>query len=154
MKVQMISNTDKEYPCVNCGGTNVSIIREGHNPRLKCNACSFLFDGANSLAAQEADAIPESSPETLEAAFEPDREYAAVIDEPDKPVITNVSQVPHKVPIPKLPKYVFISKDRKYFNFVTEKSLKSQALSWEASGRKYDLFELTAKKSVVKLDIS
>lgn len=149
MAAHLISNTDKDYKCVQCGDGNISVIRaDKENPRLKCNGCSFLFDANDALAAEKAGAIPSSSPETLAGAEDPTTIEAHVNHVMDKVRETKA------VRVPRYPKYVLVTKDRSDYAFTTQKDFKKVALTWESFGYKYDIFELTSKKLDVKVDIT
>lgn len=150
MRAVMKRNTDKEYPCVNCGSINANIVREGDDPRLKCNDCGMMFNASASLEAKEADAIPDSAPQI--------EEQEPVVNDPEPRRVQQSdlealyeSNKPKK--IPRYVDYVFISKDRKQYEFISERDLKKTALKWESEGKKYELYELQSKKSSVKIDI-
>lgn len=153
MRAVMKRNTDKEYPCVNCGSINANIVREGDDPRLKCNECGIMFDGSASLEAKEADAIPDSAPEIAEdnpREVQPRGKERGVQLSNDLQPLFDANK-PKK--IPRYVDYVFISKDRKQYEFISERDLKKIALKWESEGKKYELYQLTSKKSSVKVDI-
>lgn len=134
-----MSNTDKEYPCIFCGSSG-NIIREGANPRIKCNSCNGLYDGQDSLNAKEAGMIPDGLPELKEEPYNPlDHKLPDVIE-------TNSGNVP------KSPSHFFVSKSRNRFEFCTKRDFKKTALKWEQEGS-YDCFELVPKKISAKIDI-
>lgn len=160
MTAHFINQTTDPYPCVNCGADDYTVIRQdASNPRLKCNRCKFTYNGADSLAAEEAGAIPTSSAETLASADEPLREHTSTnelqaaqprIDVRDERA-AYASPMVQK--IPKSPAYVFISKRRDRVEYATEKDVKAVALRWESEGPNYDVFALAPKKFEVTLEI-
>lgn len=154
MTVHLTSNTEKEYRCIQCGSDSVNIIREGADPRLKCNGCQMLFDGSQAKAAEKAGAIPDKAPEPIqatvptEAASNP-REVPKS-SEPEK--TSKQEQQKSSTPrIPREPAFVFISRDRKEVEFVTEKELVARTLNWQSRNKNYDLYQLNEKKSTVKV---
>lgn len=148
--------TDKEYPCTHCGSQSYSVVRQDDkNPRLKCSSCNFIYNGEDSERAQNSGEIPESSPETLAEAAEAHREIAE--DRPEskssefgEPFRTAPAT---NINIPRTPKFVFLSKDRKRYEFSTQKDVKAVALRWEAEGINYEVYELTPKKFEVNVNI-
>ena len=153
----LVPATDKAYACTNCGNTAYSIVRQdAKNPRLKCSSCNFVYNGEDSLSAGKRGEIPESSPETLAAADDPDQEIAAERKD---------AEPFHSIPeerslrlrvdraIPRTPKFVFIAKNRKHHEFSTAKDVKTVALRWEADGLNYEVFELAAKEFEVNVNI-
>lgn len=136
-----MKNTEKELPCVHCGSKDTSIIREGNDPRLKCNRCNGMFDASQSIAAQDAGAIPDKPPELQDPNPEPTV----------KPKPESTAQAISK--IPRSPVYVAITKDRQQAEFCTKRDLKKLILGLEAQGLSYDVFELTARKAEAKVHI-
>lgn len=165
MTAHLLKNNDREYKCVTCGSDNVSVIREDkEDPRLKCNSCNFLFNASHATAASKAGAIPESSPESLAGAQEPETirhdpnsfssdlaplEWGASGDDSRR----SFQFGGNAKTVPKTPAYVFISKDRLLTEFSSRKDVKSAALKWAQNGP-FDAFELVPKKFEVNLDIS
>lgn len=157
-----INQDNTVYPCVQCGSENVKIIRsDAQNPRCRCGSCGFVFNGADSLAAEKAGAIKASSAESLASAEEPtSKTYEpGAIEEAEK-TMTEYLQTPYAtlvedagLRIPRTPSFVFLSKDRRRYEFCTKKTLKRTAMKWELTGP-YDVFELAAKKFDLKFDIS
>lgn len=148
----LTGSNDGQYRCTVCGSANVSIIRQdAQNPRCKCGACGFVFNGADSAAAQEAGALPSSSAETLNSTDEANREI-----EDDR---TNTREYvsPRRVVtvVPRQPKYLFITKERKNCvqELVTEKEAKKTILRWEQKESKYEIYELVPKKFDVTVDL-
>lgn len=149
-------NPDTPYQCTVCGNDDVTILRQDpKDPRLKCNACGFVFSGEDSLKAAAAGAIKASSPEALAAAVEPETETykpTKAVEIAERNYQTdNKGYVQAKVP--RTPKYVFMSKDRKQHSFCTERDFKKTVLVWEAKGN-YDVFELNSKTVEVNLNLS
>lgn len=148
--------TDKEYPCTHCGSKSYTIVRQDDkNPRLKCASCNFIYSGEDSERALNSGEIPESSPETLAEAADAHREVAK-----DRPETERLQEAEpfHSPPatdinIPRTPKFVFLSKDRKRSEFSTQKDVKAVALRWEAQGINYEVYELTPKKFEVNVNI-
>lgn len=144
-------NTDKDLPCVSCGGPG-NIIREGADPRLKCLRCNFLYNGSDSEAAKEAGNIPDGPPVIPDTTL-------PKVDRNLREPITDLPKVSQEIPpsslakIPRTPSYVFISKDRTGVEFATKKTLKQIALRWETQGRTFDCFELNPKKVSAKVTI-
>lgn len=169
--VHPIKNTDKSYLCTNCGEGSVSIIRDGTDPRLKCNTCNFVFNGSDSKAAEIAGAIPNGPPKledpnppktdparqpikredyTLPELLDEPKErriQAKPVDHDDHSVHVGGTRIPRKID------YVLVSKDRKKTEFIQEKDLKKVVLRWESGNQNYELFELQPKKSSVNIDI-
>lgn len=148
---------DKEYPCTHCGSKSYTVVRQDEkNPRLRCSSCNFVYSGEDSEKAVNSGAIPESSAETLAEASEPHREVA---DEYEvSPKMKELLDRPAPVPattinIPRTPKFAFLSKDRKRYEFSTQKDVKTVALRWEAEGINYEVYELTPKKFEVNINI-
>lgn len=152
------------YKCVSCGSENVRILREdATNPRCKCNGCGFTFNGADSLAAGEAGAIPDSSSDALAGAEEPERESVDVVadvwdqagaDWRRQGIIPSERTGPQPgYRVPRSPSYVFIAKDGAGVEFCTKKNVKQIALKW-AQGKPFNAYELSPKKFEVNLDIS
>lgn len=142
----LMNNTSKRYPCPNCG-TPGNIIREGADPRMKCNnaRCNFMYDGSASLAAVEANAIPDKPIELDDPIAEP--------LEPEVPVI-RATTTAHSTKLPRTLSFVVVSKDRIDFEFTTKKGLKRVIFEWETSNRRYEVFELSPKKVSANVDIS
>ena len=154
-------DTSESYPCISCGKSDYAFIRQDkQNPRLKCNSCGFVYNGADSLALEKAGEIPSSSAETLAAAEEPER-MIAMPDHPEESSVELVSDyglagkadLRSRPAIPRTPKYVFISKTRKHVEYSTEKDVKSVAMRWESNGLNYDVYELAVKKFDIKVEI-
>ena len=143
-------NTDKEYPCLNCGQLG-NVIREGPTPsetRIKCNSCGFMYNASDSIAAKEQGAIPDGPPDiTPEPA-------------PEKKPITpyvGLKKAGEPLPIgkiPRTPSFVLVSKDRTKTEFATKKSLRQLVLKWEYESISFDVFELTPKAVSTKVDIT
>lgn len=158
---QFIKNTDRDYKCVRCGSPDVNIIRESADPRLKCLRCNFMFDASQAQGAVEAGALPsEPIPDDVPLS-EPIRrntptEGESKDDQRAQDPLQNGSRARkdklHK-PIPRSPNYVFISKDRSQMEFCTEKNVVTTTLRWKSQDINFDLFELTAKTSTVKVNI-
>lgn len=159
--MHIIKNTDKSYPCTNCGSENVSIVREdSQNPRLKCNTCNFMFNGQDSLAAKESGGLKGSSEEELALAAEP--EIYTIEEKPEtwasvETPRTSTGEVSAKLytsskAIPRSPAYLFITKDRRTQEIVSQKDFKKTVLRWE-TGAKYDCYQLSPKQVGVKVEI-
>lgn len=148
---------DKEYPCTHCGSESYTVVRQDDkNPRLRCSSCNFVYSGEDSEKAVNSGAIPESSPETLAKAAEPHREIADEYEETPttgEPFNRTTPVPATNINIPRTPKFVFLSKDRKRSEFSTQKDVKSVALRWEAEGINYEVYELTPKKFEVNVNI-
>lgn len=165
---QFIKNTDKSYPCTQCGVDSPSIIREdpkgGSNPRLRCGACGFMYDGKDSLAATEAGAIKPSSEDSLAMASEPEEStIESPIQEAQReaanarrvqPGQTHYSPFNQVVvdPVPERPAYVFVSKDRKTHEFCTKKDLHPTAIRW--SVKPHNVYELAKLNLNVKVEVA
>lgn len=144
----VIKNTDKEFPCVNCGSQNVSIVREGTDPRLKCNApgCGFTFNGSDSLDAKAKGSIPDAPPVLQDPSPERTPDF---LGDPNPLIYTETV-------VKKLPRtlsYVIVSKDRTKHEFCNTKELKKLVLKWETSGKPYEVFELQSKQITARVDI-
>lgn len=157
--MHIIKNTDKSYPCTNCGSENVSIVREdSQNPRLKCNTCNFMFSGQDSIAAKESGGLKGSSEEDLALASDP--EVYTIEEKPEawspapRTPTGEVSAQLYTSPkaIPRSPAYLFIAKDRMSQEIVSLKDFKKTVLKWEQRG-KYDCYQLSAKQVGVKVEI-
>lgn len=130
-------------------GTSGNIIREGPDPRIKCNnaRCNFMYDGSVSRAAVEANSIPEKPPELDEPTYEEEQPASKA----------SKGEVVHTTRAKRLPRtlsYVVVTKDRSDFEFTTSKGLKRVIFEWETSNKRYELFELTPKKVSANVDIS
>lgn len=154
-KPRIIRNTDKSYPCVHCGSEQSSIIREDPKgdqraARVKCNDCNGTYVAGDSIDAQAAGAIPDGPPN-----LPPVPEYDEPMPAPDEVIIEEAPKVQQEVDrkIPRIPSYVFISKDRLTTEFSTKKSFRKTLLKWETSTEKFDVFELTPKSFSIKIDI-
>lgn len=147
MKAIIKRNTDKEYPCVQCGSINANIIREGDDPKLKCNDCNMVYQASVSLDAKEAGAIPEEAPVLQEQAPPPRQPVENKVSSDD------VKENAAKLKIPRTVDYVFIAKNRREAEFVSSRDFKKVALKWESAGKNYELYQLNQKKSSVKIDI-
>lgn len=148
--VRLTSNTTKDYPCIQCGGPG-NIVKEGDNPRLKCLDCGMMYDGNDSKALKERGEIPTEAPKIKEDPPEPDRPspmqgelIAGPAEHKRLPLITA---------LPRNPSHVILSKNRKEFDFVTEKTFKKKILEWEASGKNYDVFQLMKFEYSVTVDL-
>lgn len=148
----LIRNTDKNYPCVNCGAPG-NIVREGPDPRLKCTQCGFLYDASASKEAEDAGVVPDGPPK-LDDTTPP---LTPPLSSETKSIVERVAEKlesqASSTKIPRSPSYVFVSKDRSLSEFTTKKNLKVTTLQWETSGRKYDVFELQPKQVSAKVHI-
>lgn len=163
MLVHQTSNTEKSYPCIHCGSESANIVREGDDPRLKCNQCNGMYQASQSIALQEAGGLPEPHEPTAEEKLRADkakkmeerepiektRETAKAEQSTDEQDYQRVERRPG---IPRTPNFVLITKDRKDFRFVTQKDLKKVVLEFEAREKKYDVYQLTPKQASVKVD--
>jgi ribosomal protein S27AE len=158
-----ITNTDKDYPCTQCGSSSVSIIREdpaGHNPRLKCGSCGFMFNGADSAAAAEAGEIKASSADALANATEPERSVIAehIKDQVQgrmndiKTDINRPYPVQGKYDFPTRPAYMFIAKDSTQYEAVAKKDFKKAAIKWSVIP--HSCYELKKIALDVKVDVT
>lgn len=149
--------TDKEYPCTHCGSKSYTVVRQdSKNPRLRCSSCNFVYSGEDSEKAVNSGAIPESSAETLAEAADAHREVAdeyEATSRTQEPVDRRAPVPATNINIPRTPKFVFLSKDRRRSEFSTQKDVKSVALRWEAEGINYEVYELTPKKFEVNVNI-
>lgn len=151
--VRMMKNTDKEYPCTNCGSINSNIVREGANPRLKCSDCNFMFNGSDSLAAKEAGAIPDGPPE-IQEPFIPEPPVEAERSSADVPTVNGGTGTGEaSIKVPRTPSHVFIAKRRDKVEFCTKKDLKRVAVKWQYENIPHDVFELLPKTIRAKVEI-
>lgn len=150
-----ISNTDKTYPCVQCGSESANIVREGVDPRMKCTRCNFMYNASDSIAAKEAGEIPNEAAYTPPAEPEPDTNPRRPREEPTRDAANSTpSRVREAATVPRSPSYVFISKTRDRTEFATKKNVKQIAMRWQYEGVKFDLFELQPKAVSAKVDIT
>lgn len=149
--MRIVRNTDKSYPCVNCGADDANIVREGSDPRLKCNRCNFMYDASQSKEAQEADAIPDGPPQIKEEPAYIDSSAELIESVPARIAPARAERVVTKVP--RTPAYVLISKDRQRAEFTSSKDIDTAILRWKYEDVKFDLFELQPKKVTAKVDI-
>lgn len=159
MTAHVTSNTDKVYPCVMCGSESANIIREGADPRLKCNnsRCNFMYNASDSTAAQEQGTIPDGLPE-LQAAPDPAANPRTVVDKEvvsqDHPTKGPTEYASEAAKLPRTITHLIIAKDRYGYDFCNKKNLNAKLLSWSAAGKTFDLYELTPKKVSAKIDIT
>lgn len=149
---QIIANTSKEYPCIMCGGPGNIIREDAVNPRVKCRNCNFMYDAKDSQELAERGQIPSGPPDLPEI----EEENANVnIDKPNTYNGSNNTATDQRgtLSIPRSPSHIFITKDRKIFEFTTEKDFKKKLLKWESSSRRYDVFQLMKFEYSVKVDV-
>lgn len=158
----MGSESTETYACTSCGNGNYTVIRpDASNPRLKCSGCSFVYNGADSVAAQKAGAIGSSSESTLATAGEPERETLG-----ERRVQIESQSVGASAPalafehtnVPARAKYVFVAQrgakapTTAGVEFCTAKEVKRVALKWH--GVHHKVYELTPKSFDVKVEIN
>lgn len=150
--VHTIRNTDKDYPCTNCGSDRTSIVREGSDPRLKCSSCNFMFNASDSKKAKDAGAIPAEAPKIEPPQSDPMKVDRGIKIDEKRPI---ARLEPKKDSIPRTPSYVLISKNRKHteVEFATLKTLKGTILKWQSEDKGYDIYELQKKSVQVKVAI-
>lgn len=154
-KVMQMMNTTQELPCVICGSLG-NIVREAPNPhetRVKCNSCGHTYSKQDSLDAKQAGAIPDAPPENVEKFKPIPTEEVVPPPLPEHSPSKNID-VTGTLSVPRTPAFVFVSKDRKTVQFCTKKDLKKTALQWETLGKRYDMFELQAKKVSAKIEFN
>lgn len=144
----------KAYKCTMCGSASSTVIRQDkENPRLKCDSCSFVYNGRDSLEAQEAGTLT-SSQESVDGSEEPARETTDTTESPRRRMDKNLSTMLHpQIGVPARPKYVFVSKNRKSpkVEFCGQVDVKKTALKWHET--KYDVYELVPRKFEVRVDL-
>lgn len=149
--VHMLKNTDKSYRCTQCGDTDTSIIREGDNPRLKCNNCQFMFSAKDSLAAEEAGVIKPSSPEALAEASEPEREVRETPPHLQTTEVKNLTYVTNEpVKVPAQPAYVFVAKDGSRHEFVTKRDFRKMVIKWQLTP--HTVYKLSKMKVELRIN--
>lgn len=157
-----INNTDKEYPCTNCGTASGNIVREGTDPKLKCLSCGFLFLVSDSESAKNAGQLPTEpirpSTQTLDESTIAKLQVRANesnVQDSIRQQTSDRSNIPTTSypKLPRSPSYVFLTKDRRRSEFCSKKYLKSITLRWESEGLRYDVFELVSKKVETKINI-
>lgn len=157
--------TPGKYPCIFCGSEDANVIREGADPRLKCNVCNGLYDGSQSTEAKEAGQIPDpnnppkpSEPRMLDEAASNPRTAPSSDREPVEEAESKLGQdePQRQASIPRTPDFVFITRNRRdsEVEYVTKKDLKKTVLKWESRGVNYDIYSLTPKKAQVKVDFN
>lgn len=157
---RIVPNTSQIYPCIQCGAENSNIVLENNDPaikKLKCNVCSMVFTAADSITLQQKGQIPDGPPmldqhpneENLDkranltkrmGSDEIRRELRALDPEPT-------------FNLPRTLKYLLVTKDRKNHEFSNEKAFNKTVMRWEASGRGYEVYQLTPKKVEAKVVI-
>lgn len=161
--VHQTPNTEKVYPCIHCGSESANVVREGDDPRLKCNQCNGMYQASQSLALQQAGELPEPHEPTTEEKLRAEQAAKIAEREPiEKAKDTERFEYPtsqedsprveRRVGIPRSPDFVLVTKDRKDYRFVTKKDLKKVVLEFESREKKYDVYQLTAKQASVKVD--
>lgn len=144
--MRLMSNTDKVYPCTMCGSEG-NIIREGTNPRLKCNVCNFMYDASDSQAAVEQGTIPDGIPDVVESTA-----IEEFLSKPVK-VFPESIQAPTNTKLPRTLHYVIVSRDRTEYEFSNSRDVKKRVLQWSASSKSFEVFELIPKAVSAKIEI-
>lgn len=143
-----------DYRCTVCASYNISVIRQDAvNPKLKCNACKFTFNGKDSAAADAAGVIQPASPEVLATATEPEREVIPHGQSTAASVQHNGNGAVTLPALPKMPSHLFIDKVRSNFEVCSKRDFKKVAVRWSQGGS-FDIYELKKIQLKVKVDIT